>query len=67
MRPYARLDLSATYHFAKGSEVNISLYNATGRKNDVMYRLNVKDGVYSYGPMSFFLRWIPSVSYQLKF
>lgn len=67
MRPYARLDLSATYHFAKGSEVNISLYNATGRKNDVMYRLNVKDGVYSYGPMSFFLRWIPSVSYRLKF
>lgn len=67
MRPYVRLDLSATYEFIRGNQINISIYNATGRRNDVMYRLNVKDGIYSYGPMSFFLRWIPSVSYRYKF
>lgn len=67
MRPYARLDLSVTYGFAGGSEINFSLYNATGRENDVMYRLNETNGVYSYGPMSFFLRWIPSISYRYKF
>ena len=71
MKPYIRLDLSLTYGFAKKenreNEINFSLYNATGRRNDVMYRLNVKDGIYSYGPMSFFLRWIPSISYRYRF
>lgn len=71
MRPYIRLDLSATYSFSRKenreNEINFSLYNATGRKNDVMYRLNQTDGVYSYGPVSFFLRWVPSLSYTYKF
>jgi hypothetical protein len=71
MRPYIRLDLSATFELYRKDnivhEINFSLYNATGRRNDVMYRLNVKDGVYSYGAMSFFLRWLPSISYSYKF
>ena len=71
MRPYLRLDLSVTYGFSikenRESEINISLYNATGRRNDVMYRLNQVNGIYSYGPMSFFLRWLPSISYRYKF
>lgn len=71
MRPYIRLDLSVTYGFSRKenrrNEINVSLYNATGRWNDVMYRLNKQDGVYSYGPMSFFLRWIPSLSYRYEF
>ena len=71
MRPYIRLDLSATYAFSgknnSENEINLSVYNATGRWNDVMYRLNQIDGVYFYGPMSFFLRWMPSVSYRYKF
>lgn len=71
MRPYSRLDLSATYTFSRKenreNEINISIYNAMGRRNDVMYRLNVTDGIYSYGPMYFFLRWIPSISYRYKF
>ena len=71
MRPYARLDLSVSYLFRKEAEressINFSLYNATGRKNDVMYKLNAADGVFHYGPMSFFLRFVPSISYHLKF
>lgn len=71
MRPYIRLDLSASYKiYSRGDtmhEINVSLYNATGRRNDVMYRLKVKDGTYSYGAMSFFIRWMPSISYCFKF
>lgn len=71
MRPYARLDLSVTYSFRKDERqengINMSLYNVTARRNDVMYRLNIRDGVYSYGPMSFFLRLVPSISYFHKF
>lgn len=71
MRPYMRLDLSATHTFNKGDErensINLSVHNALGRDNDVMYRLYVKDGEYSYDSMSFFLRFVPSVSYRHKF
>lgn len=71
MRPYMRLDLSATLELYRKDnilhEINISLYNVTGRRNDVMYRLKEKDGAWSYGPMSFFMRWIPSISYCFKF
>lgn len=71
MRPYIRLDLSVSYSFHKSADqengINFSLYNATGRKNDVMYRLHAKNGSYSFSRMSFFLRWVPSVSYYHKF
>ena len=71
MRPYMRLDLSVTFPIIKNERqengINVSLYNVTGRKNDVMYRLKYQDGTYYYGNMSFFLRWIPSISYYHKF
>lgn len=71
MRPYIRLDFSASYSFNKTKDkengINFSLYNVTGRSNDIMYRLNAKDGVYSYRQMAFFLRWVPSISYYHKF
>lgn len=71
MRPYIRLDLSATYTIKKTEKqengLNVSLYNATGRRNDVMYRLSTNNGTYSFGSMSFFLRWVPSISYFHKF
>lgn len=71
MRPYIRMDVSATCFITKNERqengINVSLYNVTGRENDVMYRLNMKDGKYSYGRMVFFLRWVPSISYFHKF
>ena len=72
MRPYIRMDISATYTITKTTTkengVNFSVYNVTGRKNDVMYRIGYsKEGTYSYGPLGFFLRWMPSISYYHKF
>ena len=71
MRPYIRMDVSATYTLSKTDRqengINFSMYNVFGRKNDVMYRLNYKDDTCSYGPMAFFLRWVPSISYYHKF
>jgi hypothetical protein len=71
MRPYMRMDLSATYSITKNNRtengINVSVYNVIGRKNDVMYRLNMKEGLYSYSNMTFFLRWVPSISYFHKF
>jgi hypothetical protein len=71
MRPYIRLDFSATYSFRKDEKqengINLSIYNVTARSNDVMYRLTARDGTYTYGPMSFFLKLVPSVSYFHKF
>lgn len=71
MRPYMRMDLSVTFSITKNERqengINVSMYNVLGRKNDVMYRLNMKDGQYSYSNMVFFLRWVPSISYFHKF
>jgi hypothetical protein len=71
MRPYIRLDISASYSIIKDERqengINVSLYNITARENDVMYRMFINDGTYSYGPMSFFLKVVPSVSYYHKF
>ena len=71
MRPYIRLDLSASYAFRRTERqengINISIYNVLCRQNDVMYRLRLIDGTYSYRPLAFFLRFVPSISYYHKF
>lgn len=71
MRPYMRMDLSVNYTLIRNDRqengINLSLYNVLARKNDVMYRLQFTDGKYSYQPMAFFLRLVPSVSYYHKF
>ena len=72
MRPYIRLDLSATYAFKKADAfehgINLSVYNALSRRNDVLYRLRVTpENKYAYVPMGFLLELVPSVSYYIKF
>ena len=71
MRPYIRLDLSATYILTKDqkqeSGINFSLYNALRRYNDVMYRISVEDYGYRYTAIGFFLQLVPSISYYHKF
>lgn len=71
MRPYVRMDISVSYQFIKKknreSGIDFSVYNVTGRSNDVMYRLNASDGKYSFGPMAFFLRFVPSISWHHRF
>ncbi len=70
--PYIRLDLSANYEFAvKGkrrSGINISLYNASVRENQLFYRVRVsEEGAFAYRPFAFLLRVMPSVNYYYKF
>lgn len=73
MRPYIRLDLSATFTIRKDAKqengVNVSIYNVLARRNDVMYRLRVveEDNKFGYKAMSFGLCLVPSVSYYHKF
>ena len=74
MKPYLRLDLSVSYYFrrlsdGRGHGLTFALYNATGYKNDIFFmpkKSNDQHG-FSYGPMSLYLRWLPSLSYFHKF
>lgn len=71
MRPYIRLDLSVTYAIIKNQKqengINLSLYNALGRHNDISYRITKDEKGYAYSPASFFLQFVPSISYYHKF
>lgn len=71
MRPYVRLDLSATYILNKNQRmengISLSIYNALGRKNDVLYKIAKDNHGYKYTATAFFLQFVPSVSYYHKF
>ena len=71
MRPYIRMDLSVSYSFIRNEKqengINLSIVNALGRRNDIMYKLIVRDTYFSYSRQSFMLRIIPSISYYHKF
>ena len=73
MRPYIRLDLSATWTISKTEKqengINMSIYNVLARRNDVLYRLFIReaDNEFGYTAMSFGLRLVPSISYYHKF
>ncbi len=71
LRPYSRLDLSVNFLFCKshGCEhgLNFSVYNVTGRNNDITCRLKVHNGRYRYSHFSLIRFQMPSVNYYLKF
>ena len=76
MAPYFRVDLSASFYFHKGPRLenglNLSLYNATGSKNELYYRLyyGKENGLkesFSYAPVDITLRFLPSISYFHRF
>jgi len=71
LSPYIRMDLSVNYSFRKDGKqengLNLSIYNVLARKNEVMWRLFISEDRYSYRPMSFFMRLMPSISYYHKF
>lgn len=71
MRPYVRLDLSVTCSIIKNEKqengINFSLYNAFGRKNDIMYKIRIDDKGYRFSPASIPMRFMPSISYYHKF
>lgn len=72
MRPYIRLDLSFNWYFHRNEKgengINFSLYNATGRNNDIFYRLNLtEDRRFTYRSIYYKIAFLPSLSYFHKF
>lgn len=67
---YMRLDLSASYKIRLAHPecgFNLSVYNATGHKNDLYYRLKFHDGDFAYRAVTFVTRVLPSISFYVKF
>lgn len=72
LKGYSRLDLSANYRLSslRGKEhgINVSLYNALGRQNELFYSWHVsRTGSFAYRPVSFLIKVMPSISYYAKF
>lgn len=71
LRPYVRLDLSVNRVLRKTDRMenglNFSIYNVLARENEVMWRLRVIENGFAYRPMSFFMKFMPSISYYHKF
>ena len=71
MRPYVRLDLSVTRTFIKDDKqengINFSVYNVLGRKNDIMYKIRVRDNGFYFCSTSIPMQFMPSISYYHKF
>ncbi|MBO4427204.1 MAG: hypothetical protein J5771_01800 [Bacteroidales bacterium] len=72
-KPYIRLDFSANYYFKRipgGREhgLNFSLFNATGRKNDIFYMINVEeDRKFTYCSIYYKVMFLPSIGYFYRF
>lgn len=72
---YHRLDLSATYTFSTAGrfplshEVNLSILNAYGRSNVEMrsFSMNAETATYYLRDISSLYRFLPSLSYTIKF
>lgn len=72
---YHRLDLGAAYRFATGGrvplrhEVSLSVLNAYGHRNVEMstLRVNMDSGMYERHEVGSLFRWLPSLSYSVKF
>lgn len=72
LKPYMRLDLSATYKWRmrgrREQGVNLSVYNALCNKNELFKSWKItNDREIIYRPVSFMVRMMPSVSYYVKF
>lgn len=71
LRPYRRLDLSVNYllptRHLRQSGLNLSLYNATMRHNDIACRLKVHGDHYLYSHFGLIKFILPSISYFMKF
>ena len=70
---YARLDLSANVQLGSLAHrwkhfINISIYNATSRRNALFYAISSSDeGSFAYKPFVFMPYPLPSISYTVKF
>lgn len=72
LKPYIRLDLSATYRIEMRGHgehgFNLSVYNALAIKNELFYSWKyTKSNELKYTPKSFLVSVLPSLSYYFKF
>lgn len=71
--PYMRLDVSSNIWLKRSdsfsSGINISVYNATARRNPIFYRLkyNDKENYVKYRPLCFVANIMPSISFFIRF
>jgi len=71
LAPYIRLDLNFNWYFrndpAVKHGVNVSIYNALGRDNEIAYK-NFYDGdSFAYRPFSFAMKFMPGAGWFYKF
>lgn len=68
---YIRLDISMNYDFLKKENrtagINLSVYNALCRKNEIYYGLKATDEGFIFKPTSFLTRILPSISFYYRF
>ena len=68
---YSRLDLSFNWYFLRDAGrtfgANVSVYNALCCNNVLSYRLDVVNDELAYVPVSFALKFMPSVSLFYRF
>ena len=71
LAPYARLDVSFNWYFTRrqGREhgLNLSLYNAFGRSNEISYKFVYTKDTFAYLPVSFSLRFMPGIGWFYRF
>ena len=68
---YSRLDLSFNWYFLRDSGrtfgANVSVYNALCHDNVLSYRPDIADDSFVYRPLSFSLKFMPSLSIFYRF
>lgn len=71
LKDFFRLDLSFSYNFKSNGRyshgLNLSIVNATAKKNETVYYLMINDGKYHYHAGAFYIPVLPSISYFCKF
>lgn len=71
LRPYLRLDASANIRMHQNKRfsdgINISVYNLSGRSNDIFYTLKYYNNEFKYFHVTFLVRFLPNISYYIKF
>ncbi len=68
---YFRLDLSTDYCLKRTQTMehglNLSIYNCTGRKNELFWYVHADDTHFNYRSMKNIMSMLPSLSYTVKF
>ena len=71
LKDYIRLDLSVNYDIIKNEDrnlgVNLSLYNALCRRNEIYYGLRIYNDTFKFQRYAFLTTILPSVSFYYKF